>query len=598
MKLSKLYCNQQFHNIEFNLENGGLNIILADVKIKSENSNTHNLGKSRLLDLIDFLLLKGVDKKHWLVSTKNNQGQQVFDGYEFYLEVLLSSDKFLTIKRSVNENTKISFKLHEIKSDGFIEYEFWDNYKLPLDKAKSQLSDYLNFDFFRNKSYDYRKSLGYCLRRQSDYQNVFQLDKFIGKHLHWKPFMFDLLGFNGDLLAEKLNLDGEIEKQKNIIKEQEKDFDIRANERDKIVGQIQFKEKDKARIDAELNNLNFYEQDIKVIELADKIEEEISEANSALYKVEFEIRKLQQSIEEKTLFDTDSVKEVFEQVKIYFPNSLTKSYNELEEFNKKLTEERNTLLRQTLAERKNQRIELKNKLVNLNKQKQEYSEIIQADSVFKKLKEHQGELRRIENELGRLQGKLEALELIDKRNESIKDLKEKAFDLAEQIERVAYTTSQNERYTAIRNTFAELVNQILQVPALISITPNANGNVDFDYSVDSGNHKTAQDKGFTYRKLLCIAFDLAILINYRNESYYRFVYHDDAFANEDNRIKQGLLKVIKEVCEKYDLQYICSVIKDELPRDESGRFVEFSEKEIVLQLHDKDNTGKLFLMSF
>lgn len=571
---------------------------MADVKKKSDDTNTHNLGKSTLLDLIDFLLLRDAKKEHWLLSTTDGNGQQVFENYVFYLEVLLNSGKFLTIKRTVNETTKISFKLHEIKSEGFVEYEFWDADKLPFAKAKIRLIEYLNFDFFEDKSYDYRKSLGYSLRRQGDYQDVFKLDKFVGKHKFWKPFMFDFLGFDGGLLWEKLDLDDEIEKQKEIIKAQEKDFDIRVNEKDEIVGQIQFKEKDKNKIESELNNLNFYDQDVKVIELADKIEEDISELNSMLYKAEFDIRKLQQSIEEKTLFDTDLVKETFEQVKIYFPKNLSKSYNELEEFNKKLTEERNALLRQTLEERLNQKAELKSKLIELNNQKQEYSNRIQADTVFQKLKQHQGGLRKIENELGRLQGKLEAFNVIDRRNETIRELKEKTSVLAEEVEYIANTTSQNEKYTAIRNTFAELVNQILQAPALISIKPNSSGNIDFNYWFDSGTSRTAQDKGFTYRKLLCMAFDLAILINYRNESYYRFVYHDDAFANEDNRIKQRLLKVVQEVCEKYNLQYICSVIKDELPRNDSGKFIEFSDEEIVLRLNDKDDSGKLFLMSF
>lgn len=600
MKLSKLYCNQPFQNIEFNLENGGLNVILADVQKKSNDADTHGLGKSILLDVIDFLLLKDTnrDKKHFSKEV-NNKGELLFENYEFYLEILLNSGKFLTIKRSINETTKISFKLHEKRANGFIEYEFWDKDKLPLKKARIQLSEYLDFNFFDGKDYDYRKSLGYCLRRQGDYQDVFQLDKFIGKHKYWKPFMFDLLGFDGNLLADKFNLDDEIEKQKNVIKEQEKDFDIKANEKDKLVGQIQFKEKDKSRIENELNNLNFYEQDLKAIELADKIEEEISNSNSALYKVEFDIRKLQNSIEEKTFFDTDLVKETFEQVKIHFPKDLAKSYNELEEFNKKITEERNSLLRQTLEERLTQRTQLKAKLIELNEQKQKYSGLIQENSVVIKLREHQGELRKIENELGRLQGKLEAFEAIDKRNEKIRNLREKSEDLGGKVEHLANTTLDNEKYTAIRNTFALLVSEILSVSGLISIKPNSNRNVDFEYDVvDEENYKTAKDKGFTYRKLLCVAFDLAILINYRKESYYRFLYHDDAFANEDNRIKNRLLKVIRNVCEKYDLQYLCSVIKDELPRDETGKVIDFSTEEAVLRLHDRDDSGKLFLMSF
>ena len=57
MKLSKLYCNQSnFKNIKFNLN--GLNVVYADVKSNpKEKKNSHDLGKTKLLELIDFLLL-------------------------------------------------------------------------------------------------------------------------------------------------------------------------------------------------------------------------------------------------------------------------------------------------------------------------------------------------------------------------------------------------------------------------------------------------------------------------------------------------------------------------------------------------------------
>lgn len=600
MKLSKVYCNQPFKNTEFITDDGGLNIILADVKAKTKDSDTHNLGKSTLLDIIDFLLLKGLSQRHWLLSTKDKDGEQVFADYEFFLEILLNSGQYLTIKRTVVEHSKVSFKLHETKPDGFPEYGFWDYNKLALNKAKERLGEYLNFTFFDDKSYDYRKSLGYCLRGQRDYNDVFRLERFSGgKHKDWKPFMFDLLGFNGNLLLEKYNLDEEIQQQEKVIAAQERDSDIKANEKDKIVGQIQFKEKEKSQVEKDLDNLDFYSQDVKSIELADNLEQQVSSLNSELYKVDFDIRKLNQSIEEKTLFDADLVKETFEQVKVYFPNDLTKSYRDLEDFNNKLTEERNNLLRQTLEERLARKKEITSNLIELNKQKLRYSELIQENSVIKKYKEYQTELRKIENELGRLQSKFEAFDVIDKKNESIKGFKDELSKTVQVIENVVNTTLQNKKYSVIRNTFAELVKQILpDITGLISIKLNASGNVDFDYdTVGIGNSKTAQDKGYTYRKILCMAFDLSVLINYRNESYFRFVYHDDAFGSEDNRIKQRLLQVIREVCEKHGIQYICTVIKDELPK-EAGKTIEFSEKEIILRLNDKDDAGKLFLMSF
>ena len=57
MKLSKLYSNKEnFKEIEFN---EGVNIILGKIKNPDNiNVNCHNLGKSTLVKIIDFMLLK------------------------------------------------------------------------------------------------------------------------------------------------------------------------------------------------------------------------------------------------------------------------------------------------------------------------------------------------------------------------------------------------------------------------------------------------------------------------------------------------------------------------------------------------------------
>ena len=64
MQLSKLYSNQSsFKNIKFNLN--GLNVLYAEVKSKShEKKNSHDLGKTKFAELIDFMLLKEIDKKY------------------------------------------------------------------------------------------------------------------------------------------------------------------------------------------------------------------------------------------------------------------------------------------------------------------------------------------------------------------------------------------------------------------------------------------------------------------------------------------------------------------------------------------------------
>ena len=100
MKLSQLYTNQvKFKNIKFNLT--GLNVIYAEViTLVNDKKNSHNLGKSLLIELIDFLLLKKIGNKneHFFYSTKTAEGIQIFEDYIFYLEILLDNGQFLTKK--------------------------------------------------------------------------------------------------------------------------------------------------------------------------------------------------------------------------------------------------------------------------------------------------------------------------------------------------------------------------------------------------------------------------------------------------------------------------------------------------------------------
>ena len=60
MKISKIYSNKQFTNIEFNED---FNVIVGKIFDKSKKEkDTHNLGKTALIFVIDFLLLKEFDR--------------------------------------------------------------------------------------------------------------------------------------------------------------------------------------------------------------------------------------------------------------------------------------------------------------------------------------------------------------------------------------------------------------------------------------------------------------------------------------------------------------------------------------------------------
>ena len=186
MKLIKVFSDGPFKNVKFN---EGYNIVLATIHDKENKKDTHNLGKTSLLVVIDFLLLSTFTKKSPILANP------IFSTQTFFLELLLNSGKYLVIRRGIEKPSKISFKLNEIPLTNFDIPTEWDEENVAFEEAKDMLNTFLGYDVLTN--WLYRKSISYFLRSQKDYLDVFQLNKFKGKHIGWKPFVFDLLGFDG-----------------------------------------------------------------------------------------------------------------------------------------------------------------------------------------------------------------------------------------------------------------------------------------------------------------------------------------------------------------------------------------------------------------
>lgn len=606
MKLSKLYCNKSgFKNVRFNLD--GLSVIYADVQTqREEKKNSHDLGKTKLAELIDFMFLKEIkdQNKHFLFKIKNDQGASIFNDYLFYLEILTNSGKYLTVKRSIENNTKISFSLNEARTQDFIPPLHWDMENISIKKAKEEFSNYLSLDFFFNKPYDYRKAINYSLRIQGDFDDVFKLSKYsVGKDIDWKPFVFDLLGFNGELLVTKYENDKQREKITAFVESLKKEYSIRVDERDDIVAQMKLSENESKVTEGQIDNFNFYEQDKELIKKGiDKIETIIGDLNTEAYNLNYEIDRLSKSVNNKIAFKIDRVEKIFEETSIYFPQNLKNDYAALISFNNKLTVERNKLLKETMKVKKQELLVVTTKLIELNGKKEQLLSNLQDTDTFRKFKYYQKELVKIEGQLIILKEKLKNIDLIIEKEKESADLLKQIESTVEEIRTIYQQTENNERYSDIRAKFSSFYKRIMDEDARISWKINTNNNVDFIppkvHSKGLINKETAKDEGNTYKKILCVAFDLAVLCAYNQESYFRFVYHDDVLSQQDNGIKTRLLELLRELTLKYNLQYILSVIKSDLPYDEDEKFINFSDDEIILKLHDRDQTGTLFGFEF
>lgn len=597
MKFSKIYSdNSKFKSFKFNR---GMNVVIGRITQKeNRNIDTHNLGKSTLITLLDFMLLKEINKNHIFVKHKNK-----FLDFTFYLEIELNSGGFITIKRSVRNQSKISFKLHKEQYQNYIHEEKWDYEDLPLTtrnkdiNPKIILNRYLEFDVLTE--YNYRQSLNYFLRTQDDYNDLFHLKKFAGNDGSWKPFLFELLGFDGQDLIKKYEKEESKKTKDKLIKEIEGKFSISADKKDKIRGMIQIKENEKENLQNEIDAFNFLLKENEINEvLINDIEDQVSKLNTLEYNLKYEIKSINDSIKIELDYNFEDIKEIYDEVKIYFHDQLKRDYNKLLEFNNKVTKERNKYLNETLIKKENELTKTECKLEELNSRRKELLSALKEKDTFKKFKRYQSQIIYIEKEISDLKNELDNIDVIKNLNKEIDGTKTEINKFIEAIDN--QITSGNDLYTKIRATFYELTQKIINKTGILSIEQNKSGNVEFHAEISNlDDELTSQGNGNTYKKILCACFDLAVLICYSNKSFYKFVYHDGILESLDNRKKLNYLDVLDKICLDNGLQIIVTLIEDDLPYLDNKIKFQFNDNKIVLQLDDNpDNSGKLFSIEF
>ncbi|NGX85269.1 DUF2326 domain-containing protein [Aequorivita sp. KMM 9714] len=583
MKISKIYSNKNFKNIEFNEK---FNAIVAS-KQSNEKKDTHGLGKSTLIRVIDFLLLSSFNK-----NTDKLLGNELFIGQEFYGEFKLNNGKYLLIKRTINSATKVFFKLNNSKLDGFKLDIDWDE-ELTFKKARAKLNEYLDFNVLPN--WDYRKSITYFLRSQQDFLDVFKLNKFKGKHKEWKPFVFDLLGFNGTLILEKLEIEEEIDDLKKKTQTLRLEAQIDTSEKDRLEGLLEIKKIELLEIKNQIDKFNFFKEDILTNKhLVEEIDIKLQAFNTDRYRISYEINKIESSLSEiNDDIDKKEINSLFEEVKLYYPEQLKKEYEDLINFQKSLTTERKEYLTETLSLLKLDYAELNKSIEEIESRKSDLLSLLTEKDSYFKFKEYQKKTIGIEVEIERIKDKLEAIDnsLIIERE--IKINQELVSSKIDELKKALI----ERKHSNINRIFNSIIKEILDTNALISLKLNNQGNVEFnaDYQNKTDLLKTSESQGTTYKKLLCVAFDLSLLVNYSDKSFYKFVYHDGVLEGLDDRIKIRYINLIKEFCEEYDLQYIVTLIDSDLPKDMPDLI---EDKDICLRLNDKNNSGKLFLNSF
>lgn len=570
-----------------------LNVIFGDVKRpKDKNRDSHNLGKTRLIEVIDFLFLASVGKGH-LFSRHVDR----FEGLVFFMQLRLAPNDFVGIRRSVDEPTRIDLvRAQEPLGDRVNDSSLsWSHIDVAFERAREILDGWFSFNILHG--YSYRKAISYFLRSQQDWSDELQLQKFSGgKDRDWKPFVGQLFGYDHDALIQKYTLDGEV--------------DELSAERTRLADRIDDKETDLPKLRAELaalqGSLNTFEEQLDAFqfeeaehrlirELVDDIETRIATLNQTAYNSRYDAEQIREALTQRDKLDLERIDDVFREAELTFPDQLKRDYEALLDFRKKVTTERRAALKKQLLEVEAVMEAVKAERTELDVERRKRLRVVDSEDTIEKFKSLQREQAQLRRRYERRKEDADRLEQLSQASRSLRDKKRERDALVDKINEMVNAST--DLLTQFQKSFDTYCRAILGLEGIFSFRVNDHGNLEYRIGLGLDGRRgetSAQGDGTSYRKLLCALFDLALLRTYRNERFFQFTYHDGVLEGLDDRKKQAFLELIRSEIGTGGLQYILTAISSDLPSDANGKIVLFDDDEVILRLDDTGDDGRLF----
>lgn len=587
----RLYSNRkEFEDIEFH---SGLNVVLGEIRLKGDrDKDTHNLGKSTLCQLLDFCLLKTRNKDFFLFKHDD-----LFHAYVFYLELQLADGRYLTIRRDVANASKIWLHITSYRGVDArcLGDEDWVHKRLPFERAKILVDGLLGYESLQ--PWEYRKIFGYLFRGQLDYGNVFKPSNFRGKDRDWKPFLLHVMGFDYEPFDRRYDLEDKIEGLKNQERQLVSQLSEGVDDSGELDALLAIKQREVDELQAFLDDFRLEPHDREAVkELVEDIDVRMGELSDERYDLRYSIIQIEKSLEkERLLFSTTEAKKLFEEAGILFEGQIERSFDQLLAFNADITEERRSYLTDDLSEARAKLKQAEEELSKLDGRRSKLLEQLGSRDVVSKYKAATNDLVQRRTELETIKQHRERIRELQKTRREIASMKAALVtcdvEIQGEIDKVSDAESRG-LFSCLRNEFDEIVYRVISQHGMLSVSANAEGHAEFKAEIsDKRGMSTNQDEGVTYKKLLCVAFDLALLLAHEIEGFPDFVYHDDVFGGLDNRKKENLREVMRS-CANKGIQQIVTVIDSELPR-----FDFFDDEEVTLRLHDDGVDGRLFKIS-
>lgn len=568
MYLIKLTANKpSFHTINFK---EGMNFIVGGVQDKQNNKNkTYNgVGKSLIIKIIHFCLGSDTVKPF----------EDKLNDWEFSLEFRIDEEEYI-VTRSCSKQNKINFNGEEISLK---EYKNWLGDKL------------FNLNRYNMKYLTYRSLISRFIRPSKySYDNY---DKYIFKEKEYSQNICNsyLLGLDVNLINTKRELienKNKIADTKNIF---EKDATIKAffEKDEKIDVSIIDLEQNILKLENELKKFKIADNYYEIRKEADDQQIELNKFENEILLIENAIKNINNSLDINMDVSANKIIEMYSEAKVKLNDLVIKELQEVEEFHKKLIENRTKRLlkqKKDLLKREKEKEEKRNNIAR------DYDKNMKLLGAYGALEEYNA----LNNKLAQYNAKLEKLN-------NYKDLLENYKNEITNIN-IALEQQNKETNEYLRECKDIKEKNILIFRNLIQrFYPNKKGGIQIENNEGDGLNRfiisaSIEDDtsdGVNGIKIFC--YDYTIMINRFNHKV-RFLFHDSRlFSDIDPRQKFECIKIAQEYTKEFGFQYIVSLnedfldtIKGVLEEKEYEEVEKIIHDDTVLQLTDKDEEGKL-----
>lgn len=528
----------------------GINFIVDDTPVLEIKATGNNVGKTTVLQLIDFCL--GASAKGIYTDPENKRNEDLkVKNYLIDKEVLITLTLTSNLQNPLAEELVIERnflarkkQIRRINGEQFTE-----------DRFEEFLTNRL-FENHYGKKPTFRQLISHNIRYkdQSVNNTLKTLDGFTRDEEYEALYLF-LLGCSFDDGDSKQTLLSKIRLETTFKNRLESEQTRSAYEASLslLEGEIQ-------RLDAKRSSLNTnpnLEDNLKEL---DKVRYEINVSGSNISRLNLRRNLIQEAIQEvqssTANIDVEQLKSLYSEVSNKF-GKLNREFSELVEFHNKMVDEKTRYIKKDLPQLEAQIIDFSNRLEYLRIKEQELTKKISTSGSFEELEKIVVKLNEKHQKKGEYEIIIEQIAVVEK---NLKILNEKLEGIDDFIFSDEFQTQVQDRLNLFNEYFSEVSRELYgeEYALKFDIGVTKTGQRVYKFSAFNTNFSSGKKQG----EITC--FDIAYTLFADNEKIpcYHFLLNDKKELMHDNQLV-NIATLVERECKH--VQFVASILRDKLP---------------------------------